>query len=311
MTPRSLSFGLTPPLSVPMQFILPAPWLGSIAAVFLLWSLPESLQSRWRPELLAATHLFTVGFLLPVMVGALLQVVPVVFGRSLPGRRRWSAVMVALLAGTIGLALGFTTLETLWFLLAVTLLLIALAVAGWGLLPRVFMAAPGNASALPMRLAFLSLLFGLSVGIYLALGYSWPGRFGGARLWTDSHVLWIAFAWPLLLIMAVSIQVIPMFQVAPAYPRRWPSALACLIVAGLAVGTLAPAIGLPRLLAELGVSVSLGAAIAYALLSLSLLRRALAPGRTLPCTTGTSLTFNSSLPVRWRCSPCGAERCWM
>ena len=103
-----LSFEKLPPFSAPLRFFLTAP-LFSLAAGLLLMAVgPQLLESRWTPGLRAATHLVTVGFMLVVMLGALIQILPVVTGAYL---RRPLAIArivhVGLSAGALLLAAGF------------------------------------------------------------------------------------------------------------------------------------------------------------------------------------------------------------
>jgi hypothetical protein len=78
-----LSFEKAPPLSAPLRFFLTAPLFSLAAGLLLLGAGPDLLASRWMPGLLAATHLITVGFMLQVMLGALIQILPVVAGANL------------------------------------------------------------------------------------------------------------------------------------------------------------------------------------------------------------------------------------
>jgi hypothetical protein len=78
----------------------------------------------------------------------------------------------------------------------------------------------GGDSVFTIRLAALSLLGTVGVGVYLAVGHTWPALEIPFRSWTDTHVLWGLFGWVPLLVMGVSYQVIPMFHVAPAFDSR-------------------------------------------------------------------------------------------
>lgn len=84
MIPAGLSFQQAPPLSVPLRFFLTAPWFLLGAALLLIVTGPDLMLSRHSPAALAATHLITLGFTTLVMVGALLQLLPVLGGLVLP-----------------------------------------------------------------------------------------------------------------------------------------------------------------------------------------------------------------------------------
>lgn len=241
MNLKGLSFENMPPLKVPLRYFQTAPLLGMLAALLLL-CYPEALDSRWQPPLLAFTHLLTLGFAATVMLGALFQVMPVVTGQTLP-KTRWLAPLVRwlLVGGTLLLAGGFLSGIVLFYLLASLLLVCSLmtflGAFGWALIKT----GPVGDSAYCLRLAALSLLATALLGA-LQLSYQyWPegGLYHPAR--TNIHAAWGGFGWSLGLIIAVAIQVIPMFHVAPSFPR-WvariltPLLFALLILLSLPVG---------------------------------------------------------------------------
>ncbi len=243
MNLKGLSFDNIPPLQVPLRYFQTAPLLGMLAALVLL-GYPEALSSRWQPALLAFTHLLTLGFGATLMIGALFQVMPVVTGQILP-QSRWFAALVrwTLVCGTLLLAGGFLSGIALLHLFASLLLLASLitflGAFGWALIQ----VRPAGDSAFCLRLAALSLLVtGLIGALQLSYHY-WPegGLYHPAR--TNLHAAWGGFGWSLGLIIAVAIQVIPMFHVTPSFPR-WvarilaPLLFSLLILLSLGVGPL-------------------------------------------------------------------------
>ena len=78
-----LSYEQSPPLAAPVRFFLTAPIFGVLAGLLILWRGPDVFVSRWVPETLALTHLMTTGFMLQVMLGALLQILPVIAGANM------------------------------------------------------------------------------------------------------------------------------------------------------------------------------------------------------------------------------------
>ena len=87
-----LSFENAPPFAAPLRFFLTAPLFSLAAGLLLMAAGPDLLASRWTPGLLAATHLITVGFMLQVMLGALIQILPVVAGVNLGNPLRGGAL---------------------------------------------------------------------------------------------------------------------------------------------------------------------------------------------------------------------------
>ena len=86
-----LSFSQAPPILVPFRFFLSAPLFGLLAALLALWYGPSLMDSRWQSSVLALTHLMTLGFLGMAMVGAMMQMLPVVAGSPVPIRWAWRA----------------------------------------------------------------------------------------------------------------------------------------------------------------------------------------------------------------------------
>ena len=230
---RILSFDQTPPLSAPLRFFLSAPLFSMVAAALLFWQGPEALASRWSPFTLALTHLMTLGFLASAMLGAMMQILPVVAGIMLP-RPRLTAVVVHtfLTAGTALLAAAFWLSQAVLFKLALVCLVSAfgwlLAAAAIGLVQA---PAPGAAATVAaIRLALAALLITVLLGAALASAFAWPIALP-LILMTELHVTWGLLGWVGLLVIGVAFQVVPMFLVTPLYPSRMTRWLAALLFA--------------------------------------------------------------------------------
>lgn len=216
-----LSFDDIPPLHIPLRFHLTAPVFGMLAAGLLFFEGPAAWTSRWTAGSLGATHLLTLGFMVMVMIGSLFQIIPVLTGRTVPATKLIAPVIhIALSIGVIALASALIRPSSLAFKTAITLLAIAFATFMGPFVWRVMSIRRGGDSVFAIRLAALSLLGTVGVGVYLAVGHTWPALEIPFRNWTDTHVLWGLFGWVPLLVMGVSYQVIPMFHVAPAFDSR-------------------------------------------------------------------------------------------
>ena len=114
-----LSYDRSPPIAAPFRFFLTAPFFGVAAGVLLVVSGQNVFLSRWTPEALALTHLITVGFMLQVMLGALVQVLPVVAGANLHQPSRIAAIVHLLItAGALSLTAAFLNFRPSLFILA-------------------------------------------------------------------------------------------------------------------------------------------------------------------------------------------------
>ena len=215
-----LTFEKLPPFAAPLRFFLTAPLFSLTAGLLLMMAGPQLLASRWTPGLLAATHLITVGFMLVVMLGALIQILPVVAGANLANPlllARW--LHLGLVVGALMLAGGLlwsqpTVLSaaaiTLGLSVAVFLAMSARALAG----------VPSTSPTIRgLKIALLGLAGAVGLGAWLALGLSrgWAAPY---PLLTDLHAGWALGAWAGTLLAAVAYVVVPMFQLTPGYPLR-------------------------------------------------------------------------------------------
>ena len=220
----NLSLQQTPPFSVPARFLLSAPIFGLIAALVMLWHGPEMIVHRWTPELLAVTHFLTLGFLAMSMLGAMMQLMPVLMGQVIPRANLFSALVhTPLFLGSACLGLAWLIRINELFMVAIILLGLAFAIFIAVAIERLWSSKNRHVTRSMMMLALLALLITASLGIYLAISTAWP-TLAAARQLTDLHLSWGLFGWVAMLIMAVAYQVIPMFQITDEYPaihQRW------------------------------------------------------------------------------------------
>lgn len=215
-----LSFEKAPPLSAPLRFFLTAPLFSLAAGLLLLGAGPDLLASRWMPGLLAATHLITVGFMLQVMLGALIQILPVVAGANLSNPlqvARW--LHAALTLGTLLLAGGFLFGKP--GLLGAAAAMLGLAVAAFLVLTgRALAGVPSTSPTIHgLKLALAGLAGAVGLGAWLALAIA-GGWAVPLELLTDLHAGWALGAWAGVLLAAMAFVVVPMFQLTPGYPAR-------------------------------------------------------------------------------------------
>lgn len=231
-----------------------------------------ALLSRWHPTALAAVHLAVLGFITPVMAGALLQILPVVYGAALNNPLRISRVLAAgLFPGTLGLAAGFivghaTLLGTSGILLAATLVYLVAA-----LLPALWRQTDSRGSRAPLRLGILSL--GATVLIGLALAASRAGWLDlpSRTHWVDTHLAWGLAGWFGLVLIGVGREMIPMFYLSPPFPARTTQWMALLIFGVLTASAFSAS--LSRDPALWPGAMSLGAISAFAFVSIYTLMR--------------------------------------
>lgn len=255
-----LSFEQAPPISAPLRFFLTAPWFGVLAAALLLWLGPAALQGRWLPPVIAATHLMTLGFLGLVMIGAMMQMLPVVAGSPIPRPRLAAGLVHGLLVpGVLALALGLLSGRSWPVHLA-----LALLGTGFG----IFLAAAGlslkragaaNPTVTAMKLAVISLAITVTLGLTLATNYAFGWWLPERARFANLHLSWGLLGWVGLLVVGVAYQVVPMFQLTPSYPKRltrWLAGLLFLLLLLWSVAWLHPAM---HGLAGLGIALGFAA----------------------------------------------------
>jgi hypothetical protein len=233
---RVLAFEGTPALSVPLRFLLTAPWFGVAAGLLLAWFGADALQNRWASGTLALTHLMTLGFLAMTMAGALLQLLPVAAGFEVPQVQRVAMLAwVGLGAGTLLLVAGFLTGAGMLFAAAAVVLGLALlgflGAVGVALLRRASPSALATVAGMRFACAALAIAIvpALAVSAWLSGGPAVP-----VLLLADLHAAWALLGWVGILVIAVAFQVIVMFEATAIYPRllalSLPAALFALLV---------------------------------------------------------------------------------
>ena len=267
-----LSFDKAPPFAAPLRFFLTAPLFSLAAGLLLLFVGPGLLESRWTPGLLAATHLVTVGFMLMVMLGALIQILPVVAGANLDNPlavARW--LHAGLAAGALLLAAGFLFGQAA--LLGAAALVLGLAVAAFLVAgARALAGVPSTSPTirgLKLALAGLAGAAGLGVWLALAIANGWAVALPALA---DLHAGWALGAWAGVLLAALAYVVVPMFQLTPGYPARpswWFPGILLGLMVGWALGVVLDAAAAIRLVRAL----SAVAGIGFALLTLRLQAR--------------------------------------
>ncbi|MDR0777450.1 MAG: hypothetical protein LBE81_12560 [Azonexus sp.] len=264
-----ISLDNAPPLAAPFRFFLTAPLFLVLAGLLLIVAGSEIFASRWMPATLALVHLITIGFMLQVMIGALIQVLPVVAGADLrrPLPLAW-LVHAALTAGTPLLAAGFLVDSPA--LLRAAAVLLALGIGGFLLaaIPAVFAQASTSPTIRGLKLSLLGLAGVVALGVTLALGLAHGWLLPYPEL-TDLHAGWGLVAWAGVLLAAMAYVVVPMFQLTPGYPARPSWWLPPLLLALMLLWSLAVALGWP-LLARLAQGALAVCGLAFAGLTLRL-----------------------------------------
>jgi hypothetical protein len=158
-----------------------------------------------------------------IMIGAMLQMLPVMVGSPVKNPRPVSTVIhITLCIGLVALIGGFLSQLTVLFYIAIPLLGISFTVFIVTAAISMAKAPTINASVIGMRLAIGSLAITVILAITVATDYALQGSMD--KSWTNAHLTWGLIGWVYLLLISVAYEVVPMFQMTPAYPKwmtRW------------------------------------------------------------------------------------------
>src|SRR5579859_7469170 len=100
------------PLAVPLPFLLTGACAAALFGLLLPWIAPEAIQSPGFPQVLALVHIATLGWLTMTIMGASLQLAPVILVSPLRAAR-FDAIQYPLyLVGVTLLVTGFWTSRT-------------------------------------------------------------------------------------------------------------------------------------------------------------------------------------------------------
>ena len=127
MSLAGLSFNALPPIRLPFRFFITAPIFILLCTGLIAYSGPDLWLGRWQPPMLALVHGFTLGFLTMVMLGALLQLLPVIAGIGIPHPELLAPLTHGLLSvGTLMLLWGFLQFHSSFILAAMLLIALGL-----------------------------------------------------------------------------------------------------------------------------------------------------------------------------------------
>lgn len=229
MKTEGLSLENAPPLWVPLAFFATAP-LALIVAGSLLASYGEyAIGTGYSSITLAIAHLGTLGFLTLVMMGALYQLTAVVAGSPVGRIRLGHAVYALFVIGVVGLIGGLaggSPRLVFWAIALITPAVLLFVIP----IGRALHRAPArNETVIGMMAALLAFFLTALLGLWMAHGHGGM-RFPGPRgLFIQVHLSVGLLGWVGGLIVAVSWQVLPLFNLSPPVApaaRRWIAGLA-------------------------------------------------------------------------------------
>jgi hypothetical protein len=229
------------PLVVPLPFLLTGVCAAALFGLLLPWVAPEAVQSPDFPHVLALVHLATLGWLTMTIMGASLQLVPVMIVAPLRATRFLPWQYPVYTGGVVLLLSGFWWMRP--WLLAVGGVVIVLAVLHYVVVLGITLV---HATTRPLTLRFLaaSLLY-LCLVVSLGLTAALNMQFGFLGAGTDRllliHLTLGVLGWLSSLLMGISYTLVRLFALAHGHDDRLGRVIFVLLqgsIVGLALGFL-------------------------------------------------------------------------
>ncbi|WP_281950288.1 hypothetical protein [Nitrosophilus kaiyonis] len=213
---KGLSLDQAPPLEAPLRFFLTAPIFAIIAGVFIFFT--QNFSIFYSLQTVAIIHLFTIGFMSMVMIGALQQMLPVLVGVRFPKPILFSKIIhISLLIAIILFFTGFYFEKNQFLLFSIPFFIISLGIFSIITLYKLFTASFSNHTVNAMRASLIFLIITLLLGFHILFSIGTSHIKESFYSFLNAHAIAAFFGWVGLLIIGVSYQVIPMFYVTKEF----------------------------------------------------------------------------------------------
>lgn len=208
------------PLSVPLTFLLTGITALALFSVLLPWNMLEAVTAPDFPHVLALVHMLTLGFLTMTIMGASLQLVPVIIAAPLHATRllRWQ--YPAYTGGVVLLLSGF------WLMVPMLLIaggsLVVLAVLHYiTVLTITFVRAdkrPLTVSFLAASLVYLGIV--VCLGLTAALNFQFGFLGAATNRILSAHITLGVVGWLTTTLIGVSYTLVRLFALAHKHGDR-------------------------------------------------------------------------------------------
>jgi len=236
---EGLSLDQAPPISVPFRFFLTAPVFAIIIGALILTNDATLILNRYSDISIAIVHLFTLGILSMIIVGAMQQMMPVLAGAVIKKPILFANIVhTTLTLGTILFALYFIFHLKVLLMIATVLLAISFITFFIVAIRLLFKVKFLNSTVIAMRIFVIVGLITILLGLHLAGSHIADNIGENHYSIVSIHILFGMFGFASLIIMGVAFQVIPMFYVAKSFPKFIENKIPFIIVFLLAAYTM-------------------------------------------------------------------------
>ena len=212
---NGLSLDQAPPYKIPLIFYMVAiSYLFLFSIVISFYGLHVS--DRYVHEVIAITHIITLGFFMNIIFGTLFQMMPVIIGVAYKDVEFRAKVLLLLLNAGILSFVGYFLFNISWlFYWSAFFLGSSVIIFGLYSLFTIMQTKEKNGVVRSFMTSFFFLVIGATLGLLALLeqrGVVGAYRFG------DLHIVVMLFGVVFMLFSAVIFKIIPMFYVTKEYP---------------------------------------------------------------------------------------------
>ena len=217
---EGLSLDQAPPISVPFRFFLTAPIFAIIIGALIIFNDASLIMNRYSDITIAIVHLFTLGILSMIIVGAMQQMMPVLAGAVIKKPLLFANIVHSTLTlGTILFALYFIYKVKILLIITTVILSISFLTFFFMAIKLLFKVKFLTPTVIAMRIFAVLGLITIVLGLHLAGSHISDNIQASHYSFVSLHILFGMFGFATLLIMGVAFQVIPMFYVAKDFPK--------------------------------------------------------------------------------------------
>ncbi len=213
----NISKDYAPPLKMVLPFFAGGGLFYLSFALSLFMILPN-----FNPQdvyVLGVAHLFFVGFVATIFIGAMAQLVPVILEAPHSHLNFYWAILIGILFGVVLLVGGFW-FEPFLLSLAAMLILVSVLLYLCDLYFTILKILKFNFLSIVMIVSHTFLFFGILCGVYLAFGFSGHLEVDFEKF-LILHVYLVLIGFMLNLVIAVAILLLPMFSLAHGFSKTF------------------------------------------------------------------------------------------
>lgn len=210
-----LSLDQAPPFEAPLKFFLTAP-LFCIAGGFLL--LNNQNIYLHDPSFIVSLHFITIGFIVTVIFGALLQMLPVVAGAVIKKSSLLANTVYSfLMFGLLSFIVSVSSKDSTFYFLSAAFLFTGLMLFSYVCVYKLFTVQNKTNIVNGLIFSLVSFIVAFLLGIHMFISHGTENFSSFYHIFASLHYNIIFFGFLFLLIASISFQVIPMFWVSGIY----------------------------------------------------------------------------------------------